>query len=111
MSMPSVSVVIPTYNRAVRVKNAIDSVLSQTAADYEIVVVDDGSTDGTADIIHSTYGSKVILIEQENKGVSAARNTGVRAARGDLIAFLDNDDRWMPEKLQTQLPLMADPEI
>jgi len=97
----SISVVIPAYNCQAYIRRAIDSVLGQSRPADEIIVVDDGSTDGTAEAVR-TYGAKVILIQQENAGVSAARNAGIRAASGDWIAFLDADDEWLADKLQAQ---------
>jgi len=97
-----VTVVIPTYNRAGYICDAIDSVLSQTYKDYEIIVVDDGSTDDTKGIL-SKYNGKIRYFYQENKGVAAARNRGIKKAKGEYIAFLDSDDIWLPEKLQLQL--------
>lgn len=97
-----VTAIIPTYNRQPRVFRAIDCVLSQTMPVDEIIVVDDGSTDGTAEAVAERYGSRVVLIRQENAGVSAARNRGVQAARGEWLAFLDSDDFWLPEKLEQQ---------
>lgn len=99
--MPKISVIIPTYNRAHYVSQAIDSVLAQTFTDYEILVIDDGSIDNTKEVLQS-YLDKITYIYQENKGVSAARNTGLRLARGEWIAFLDSDDIWLPEKLEVQ---------
>ena len=101
-SHPSVSVVIPTYNRCKYVTKAIDSVLAQTFTDYEIIVVDDGSTDNTRVVLQS-YLSKIRYIFQENKGVSAARNAGIVAAKGEWIAFLDSDDEWLSAKLELQM--------
>jgi glycosyltransferase involved in cell wall biosynthesis len=88
----TVSVIIPTFNRAQFVGEAIDSLLSQTRPPDEIIVVDDGSTDHTIDVLAARYGSSIITITQPNAGLSAARNTGLRAATGDLLAFLDSDD-------------------
>jgi len=102
----SVSVIIPTYNRAYCIKDAIDSVLAQSYCGCELIVVDDGSTDNTSEIIAS-YGSKVKYIRQENAGVSSARNRGIREARGEWIAFLDSDDIWLPEKLAIQVEGIA----
>ncbi len=108
---PQVTVVIPTYQRAHVLREAIDSVWAQTYQNIEIVVVDDGSTDGTREIL-AGYGEQVRYIYQENRGQSAARNAGIRAAQGDLIAFLDSDDVWLPEKLALQVPLFdRDPEV
>jgi glycosyltransferase involved in cell wall biosynthesis len=98
---PLVSVIIPTYNRCQWLPRAIESVLNQTCAPLELIVVDDGSTDGTSDLLKQ-YGRDVRTIRQRNKGVSGARNTGIRAASGDLIALLDSDDSWLPEKLEHQ---------
>ena len=99
---PKVSVIIPTYNRGWILKEAIDSVLAQDFTDFELVVVDDGSTDDTKKILDD-YKSDLIVIRQSNKGVSAARNRGIGAASGGLIAFLDSDDLWLPRKLATQV--------
>jgi glycosyltransferase involved in cell wall biosynthesis len=98
---PLVSVVIPTFNRAWILNEAIDSVMAQTCQNYELIVVDDGSTDGTDALLEKNKG--IVVIHQENKGVSAARNRGVAASKGDLIAFLDSDDLWLPEKLSAQV--------
>ena len=99
---PLVSVIIPTYNRGWIIKEAIDSVLEQDFIDYELIVVDDGSTDNTSDILQS-YGNTITVIYQSNRGVSAARNRGVGASTGQLIAFLDSDDLWLPRKLSRQV--------
>lgn len=100
-SVPLISVIIPTYNRGWVLKEAIDSVLSQDFDSFEMIVVDDGSTDNTPDVL-GRYGDRITVIPQSNRGVSAARNRGVREAKGDLIAFLDSDDLWLPGKLATQ---------
>ena len=97
--MPAVSVVIPAYNRASLVGQAIDSALAQTFTDREIVVVDDGSTDGTAAAVE-TYGDRVRLVRKPNGGEASARNAGIREAKGTWIAFLDSDDLWEPEALE-----------
>jgi glycosyltransferase involved in cell wall biosynthesis len=108
---PLVSVIIPTYNRASYVTEAIDSVLVQTYADYEIIVVDDGSTDNTQDVLRP-YLDRIVYIYQPNAGVSAARNTGILAAKGEWIAFLDSDDIWLPQKLETHVSAVHDhPDI
>ncbi len=99
---PTVSVIIPTYNRKDFVTNAIDSVLKQTFSPAEIIVIDDGSTDGTGHVLKK-YGSGIRYIYQENKGVSSARNTGIKLAEGEYITFLDSDDRWAPKKLDIQI--------
>ena len=96
--MPCVSIIIPTYNRCKLLKEAIDSVLAQDYEDFELIVVDDGSADDTPRLLER-YGTRLIPIRRENGGVSAARNTGIRASSGGLIAFLYSDDLWMPGKL------------
>jgi glycosyltransferase involved in cell wall biosynthesis len=98
---PTVSVIIPTYNRWPLLGDAIDSVLSQTFVDFELIIVDDGSTDETL-VELVKYDSRLQVISQINRGVSAARNRGVFAARAPYIAFLDSDDLWLPHKLQEQ---------
>lgn len=97
-----ISALIPTYNRKTAVLRAIDSVLGQTVPVHEVIVVDDGSTDGTTEVIRSRYGSRVALLRQANAGVSAARNRGIRESHGDWIAFLDSDDVWLPAKIERQ---------
>ncbi|MBC2733856.1 MAG: glycosyltransferase [Desulfobacteraceae bacterium] len=99
---PRVSVIIPTYNRSWCLSEAIDSVLSQTFQNIELIVVDDGSTDETPALL-SHYGDHLRVLRQSNRGVSAARNGGIQAARGNLIAFLDSDDTWQPGKLARQV--------
>lgn len=99
---PMVSVIIPTYNRGWILSEAIDSVLNQDYTHYELIVVDDGSTDQTTEILDS-YGRKIISAHQENRGVSSARNHGIRLAKGKLIAFLDSDDLWLKGKLRKQV--------
>lgn len=108
---PIVSVVIPAYNAAWCVRKAIDSVLAQDYRDFEMIVVNDGSTDDTAPVLAS-YGSAIRVVDQANGGMSNARNAGIRAARGELIAFLDSDDWWLPTKLGRQVALMHErPEL
>lgn len=98
---PSVSVVIPTYNRAGHIGRAIQSVLAQTFEDFEVLIVDDGSTDNSEEIIHGFNDGRILYLRREsNGGAAAARNTGIQAARGEFIAFLDSDDEWLPDKLQ-----------
>ncbi len=99
-----VSIIIPTFNRAAYIVDAIKSVLAQDVPQIEIIVVDDGSRDNTREVLEPYMGS-IRYIRQANKGVSAARNTGVRAARGKFIAFLDSDDLWKPGKLKAQVAL------
>ena len=106
--MPKVSVIIPTYNRLPMLKEAVDSVLAQDFEDMELIVVDDGSTDETAEEM-KRYGGRVKLIQNsENKGVSAARNKGILHARGKYIAFLDSDDLWVKGKLKIQVSFLDD---
>ena len=95
-----VSVVIPTYNYARYVPEATDSVLAQSFDELEVIVVDAGSTDKTAEILRA-FGGQLRDIRQERRGLSAARNTGIRAARGQYVAFLDSNDLWLPEKVST----------
>ena len=105
-SNPTVSVIIPTYNRGWILREAIDSVLGQEFSDFELIVVDDGSTDDTRAILDS-YGQEVIVIHQHNKGVSAARNRGIAESRALLVAFLDSDDVWLPRKLARQVEFFS----
>ena len=97
-----ISVIIPTYNRIFFLKRSIDSVLEQILKPYEVIIVDDGSSDGTSTMIKKNY-PKINLICQENKGVSAARNIGIRASSGDWVCFLDSDDEWKKNKLNEQM--------
>ena len=106
----TVSVVIPTFNRAAVLSRAIESVLAQTRAPDEIIVVDDGSSDDTATRVRRCYPS-VSVIVQENRGVSAARNSGIRASTGEWVALLDSDDEWLPEKLERQLHETSDDTV
>ena len=105
--MPRISVIIPTYNRAHHLKAAVSSVLNQTYTDLELIIVDDGSTDATREVGEQFchLDNRVRYLYQNNGGPSAARNMGIRAARGDFIAFLDSDDYWMPIKLAEQLAI------
>ena len=99
---PLVSVIIPTCNRGWIVGEAVDSVLAQDYPHCELIVVDDGSTDDSEAILNA-YGDRIRLLRQSNRGVSAARNAGIRSAAGELIAFLDSDDLWLPSKLSRQV--------
>lgn len=109
--MELVSVIIPTYNRAHLVSDAISSVLKQTYKNYEILVIDDGSTDETEHVIKH-FNDKIRYIYQENKGAGAARNRGLKEAKGSYIAFLDSDDLWLDFKLELQVAIMVKlPEI
>lgn len=96
-----ISVIIPLYNGSAYIERSIQSVLKQTFQDFEIVVVDDGSTDDGPERVRTFHLPNIRLIRQANGGVSAARNTGIREARYELIAFLDSDDEWMPDHLET----------
>jgi glycosyltransferase involved in cell wall biosynthesis len=95
-------VIIPTFNRSGMVREAVESVISQTCGEFELIVVDDGSTDDTVAAL-KPYSASLRLVRQENRGVSAARNSGAAVAGGELLAFLDSDDLWLPEKLAVQL--------
>ncbi len=103
----NVSVVIPLFNKGPYVARAIDSVLHQTISGFEIVIVDDGSTDNGSDVVATYLNDRIRLIKQENQGVSAARNRGINEARSDFIAFLDADDEWEPDHLETLLRLRS----
>lgn len=110
-SEPAVSVVIPAYNAGRFLAEAIDSVLAQEYEPLEIIVVDDGSTDGTAAVAQG-YGPLIACIRQPNSGIGAARNGGVDAASGELLAFLDADDLWVPGRLRRQVEAMSsDPAL
>lgn len=106
MISPLVSVIVPAYNRAATIARCIDSVLNQTYRPIEVIIVDDGSTDQTVEVIQS-YGDQVKLICQPNGGPSSARNTGVAKSKGEIVSFLDSDDTWKPEKLERQVLLMV----
>ena len=107
----NISVVIPTYNRRQTIGRSIDSILNQTLFPSEIIVVDDGSTDGTSDYIQSNFPS-IRLLQQPNKGVSSARNMGIRSSNSDWVALLDSDDEWFPQKLEKQvMTLSQSPDI
>src|SRR6185369_9711491 len=111
---PSVSVIIPAYNAAAFIGETLDSVYAQTFADFEVIVVNDGSPD-TEDLERAleAYPAKLRYLKQDNEGAAAARNTGVLAARGEFVAFLDADDRWLPAFLQKQIDLLrrADADV
>src|SRR5437764_13661053 len=104
--MARVSVIIPAYNAAKTVGRAVDSVLAQTFADFELIVIDDGSTDSTAEVVQSRRDQRIRCITVANGGVASARNRGLDLASGDLVAFLDADDAWLPTKLERQSNLM-----
>jgi glycosyltransferase involved in cell wall biosynthesis len=103
-----VSVIIPAYNAAATLPETLASVLAQRAVDLDVVVVDDGSTDGTGEVA-AQLGAPVRVIRQENAGVGAARNRGVDVARGRWVAFIDSDDLWEPDKLRLQVAAMNEP--
>ncbi|HEY0012557.1 MAG TPA: glycosyltransferase [Allosphingosinicella sp.] len=105
MDRPLVTAILPVFDRAGSVARAIESVLGQSYAPVELIVVDDGSTDDTADVIER-YRGRATILRQENRGAYAARNLALAHARGDLVAFIDSDDAWLPEKLDRQVPLM-----
>jgi len=106
--MPKVSVIMPTYNRAETLPDALESLLAQTYLDFEVIVVDDGSTDNTRAVVeeYCKKDSRIIYYYQENKERSAARNQGIRLSRGEYIAFLDSDDVYLPEKLEKQVAIL-----
>lgn len=111
MSLPFLSVIIPVFNRENYLREALDSVLGQTRPVDEIIVVDDGSTDRSAEVARS-YGGVVRCVSQANQGIGGARNTGIALAQGELIALLDSDDLWMKNKLERQCAALAErPEL
>jgi len=105
LTFPKISVIIPTHNRAHLVCETIDSVLTQTYTNYEIIVVDDGSTDNTKEVLER-YGKKIRYFYQENQGQATASNYAVRQSKGDYLAFIDDDDLWLPEKLEQQVKVL-----
>lgn len=109
MTSPTVSVIIPVYNRQDVIQRAVESVLRQTYTSLELLVVDDGSTDATVQRVREYSDPRLQVLEQpENRGANAARNRGLKSADGSLIAFLDSDDRWYPKKLERQVQQMHD---
>ena len=111
ISRPTVSIIIPFYNRIEWVKEAIESTLNQTYDNFEVILIDDGSTDTVEDILE-IQDKRIRYYRQDNKGVSSARNTGIGLAKGEYIAFLDSDDLFMPEKLEIQLEVLRkNPEV
>ncbi|OHB60615.1 MAG: hypothetical protein A2167_08970 [Planctomycetes bacterium RBG_13_46_10] len=111
---PPISVIIPTYNRSQLIGRSIKSVLNQTYRNFELIIVDDGSTDNTEEVVASFKDERVRYVRrEENGGEAAARNTGIKAARYDYIAYQDSDDEWLPEKLALQVELLekAPPQV
>src|ERR1051325_9985223 len=109
--MPKVSAIIPVFNGERFVGDAIRSILDQTVNDIEIIVIDDGSTDRTRKVV-GEFGDRVIYRYQENAGADRAYNHGIALASGEFVAFLDHDDRWIPQKLATQLEILSrHPEV
>jgi glycosyltransferase involved in cell wall biosynthesis len=107
-AQPTVSVIMPSYNAGAYIAEAIQSVIGQTFGNWELIIVDDGSRDNTAEIVAKHLADKRIhFIKQENRGASASRNVGIRRSRGRYIAFLDADDIWLPEKLEKQMTVFA----
>ena len=107
-----VSIIIPVYNGRKYIKEAVDSALRQTHKRKEVIVVDDGSTDGLSDLMKQYIDNKLIkYVYQENRGLSAARNAGVKNAKGELVAFLDADDAFLPHKIEEQARIFDDSEI
>ena len=105
MSSPRISAIIPTFNRAHLLPRAVDSILSQTLPPHSVIIVDDGSTDGTEKLIKKNY-PEIKYLKQDNLGVSAARNAGITATSCEWLAFLDSDDEWLPEKLARQIEVL-----
>ena len=103
---PLVSAIVATYNRADEISRAIESILTQTYENLEVIVVDDGSTDGTLEVLQK-FGRRLRVLRQRNAGPSAARNRGISQARGEIISFLDSDDIWLPEKIARQVATLA----
>lgn len=111
MGQVLVSVIVPAYNAAPWLREAVDSVLTQTIQDLEVIIVNDGSTDGTSAIAHAMTDRRVRTIDQDNAGVSMARNAGIDAARGNFISFLDADDTMEPVNLEIKMRVLDDPEL
>jgi glycosyltransferase involved in cell wall biosynthesis len=107
---PEISIIIPTYNAAQFLPEAIRSVFDQTDQDFELIVVNDGSTDNTKALL-SAYGDRILVIDQINRGAASARNAGILASQGRWISFLDADDVWIPQKLEWQAPLLQNPVV
>ena len=105
---PSISVILPSYNRAHLIERAIQSVLEQTYYDLELIIVDDGSSDNTEAVVRKLRDGRIRYVKHEIKsGANAARNTGIRVARGIFLAFQDSDDYWLPHKLEEQMRVFS----
>ena len=101
---PTVSIIIPTYNRSRLIARAVKNVLNQTYQDFELIIVDDGSTDGTREVVAGFSDERIRYVQHDkNRGEAAARNTGIKVARGEYIASHDSDDEWLHEKLAKQI--------
>ena len=111
MKNPLVSVIIPTYNRKHLLKEALGSVFSQTYKNLQVIVVDDGSTDNTQDIISDFKDKRITYIKQGHRGASSARNKGIENAKGEYTAFLDSDDRWLPTKIEKQMDVFKNSKV
>ncbi len=104
--MPEISIILPPYNRAKTLPRAVQSILSQTFTNFELIIVDDGSNDNTTEVVRGFKDNRIKYIKiKENKGASAARNIGIKSAKGKYIAFQDSDDEWLPEKLRKQIDI------
>jgi len=108
MTRLGVAAVMAVYNQRETILEAIDSIMAQTRPADEVIVVDDGSTDGSGDLVAQRYGSRLQVIHQQNRGAAAARNVGIKATRSPLLAFLDGDDRWLPNRIERQAAFMEE---
>jgi len=107
-TVPLVSIILPTYNRAQTIGRSVKSVLTQTYSDFELIIVDDGSTDSTSEVVKSFRDSRIHYMQTDrNGGAALARNLGLRASRGEFIAFQDSDDEWFPDKLKRQVDILS----
>jgi len=104
---PLVSVIMPAFNTAQYIGEAVDSVIAQSWSNWELIIIDDGSTDGTRDILQTYHDRRISIVEQENRGVSAARNLGLKQARGEFVTFLDSDDALPPKSLEARAMLLV----
>src|SRR5262245_50161993 len=109
---PTVSVIVPAYNVAGYISETLDSVFAQTFGDLEVIVINDGSPDSQGlEIALAPYLDRIVYIKQPNKGAAAARNTGIEAARGEIVAFLDGDDVWLPNYLELQVRVLRNRDL